>query len=134
MGLDVTAYEAFALEFTLVAVDGQEFPPTDGYMTVGAIIGPTASGASWAYKPEPLGTAAGWPRQIVSATTIGTDIVEEIGFTAYSPPGEGWDPNGMVVTLRVSAAPNAIPIPEPSTLLSLLVSSALVVCRRPNDI
>lgn len=130
VGLDVSAYEAFTLRFTLLAIDGEEIPLTDGWMTVGAVLGPTEGGHNWGYAPEEIGTAAGYPRSAISRTPVGSPIVEEIGITLASPPGEGWNPDGYVATVLITPPGGAVVIPEPTSLVVLLSSGALLMARR----
>ncbi len=107
-GIDVNDYSAFALKFSLVAVDGNSSPGAGGELVVGAMID---SGYSWAYRPEVISFAEEQKTMVISSTATDTDKISIIGFTTHKMSPKGWNPNGTIVTLRVEAAPGAEVLP-----------------------
>ncbi len=113
VGLDVGAYETFALKFTLVSIDGAVGANLSQELIVGAVIGPTTDGKVSGYEPLTLSLA---PQQMtgLSETRIGTQNVREIGIHAHMTNPEAWSPEGCTVTLRVEPAAGATPLPGSS--------------------
>ncbi len=119
VGLDVSMYDAFSLDFRLVDVDGSG---TARELVVGALIGPTSDGYIWGYTPQHL--SPGGPFGATSVTPFTPSSIEAIGFASWLLPDSGWDPAGATVTLRVSPTPGAVQIPEPAALV-IVVALAL---------
>jgi hypothetical protein len=130
-GIDVSMYEGFALTFTLAAIDGLSDPdPADTrLLVVGALIGPTAEGYMYGYRPETLSLGPNAPQVDTSATSIAPDVVNTIGFKAHLFEDTGWNPSGSLVTLRVAPTEGAVQIPEPGTF-ALAGLAAIVATRR----
>jgi hypothetical protein len=112
VGTHVGPYEAFALGFTLVSVDGQSGSDLPHEVSVGALIGPAGDGRLEAYETLVLTFAPDRTSQ-VATTPIGTRIVRNIGFHAEIANPEVWSPDGTLLTLRVEPAPNADVLAEP---------------------
>jgi len=106
-GIDISAYDAFALKFTLVSVNDSNSPDAGGTLLVGALIN---RGYTHAFRPEVINLLPQRNTAISSTTTDANDI-SIIGFTAYFLEPDGWDPNGSTVRLLIEAAPNAEPLP-----------------------
>lgn len=136
VGIDISMYDNFELKFTLVSVDGVSAPDTGGTLAVGALIN---FDSTHGFQPKgidflsdtPYGTTA------ISSTSTDADRISIIGFTAYIPPSwkAGWNPSGTTVTLLVEAAPDAVAIPEPATVLLLgLGGVALLIKRKAKNV
>jgi hypothetical protein len=108
VGIDVNDYDAFALKFSLVAVDGNSSPGVGGSLVVGAIID---SGYTWAYSLEIISFAEDEKSIVISSTTTDADKISIIGFTIRKLSPQGWNPAGTTVTVRVEAAPGAEILP-----------------------
>ena len=106
-GIDISAYDAFALKFTLVSVNDSNSPDAGGTLLVGALIN---SGYTHAFRPEVINLL---PQRntAVSSTTTDANNISIIGFTAYFLEPDGWDPNGSTVRLLIEPAPNAELLP-----------------------
>jgi len=113
VGLDVRAYETFALKFTLVSIDGAVGPNLSQELVVGAVIGPTGDGKVSGYEPLLLSLT---PQAMtgLARTHIGTEMVREIGIHVHMANPEAWSPDGSTVTLRVEPAPDAAPLRRPT--------------------
>jgi hypothetical protein len=101
-GIDVNDYDAFALKFALVAVDGK--PKGGGSLVVGALIN---TDYSYAYRPEVIGFTESEKTMVVSSTSTNADKISIIGFTVRKFTRDDWNPMGTTVTLRIEPAPNA---------------------------
>ena len=97
-GIDVNDFDAFALKFTLIAVDGKSQINAGGMLVVGAFI-------NGAYRPECISFAKG--DEVISTTGKFSKKISIIGFDVHKSTPEGWNPQGNIVTIRVEAAPNA---------------------------
>jgi hypothetical protein len=95
---DVNGFDAFALKFTLVAVDGKSEVNAGGMLVVGAFI-------NGAYRPECISFNQG--DEAISTTMNGARKIHEIGFDVHKLSPEGWSPEGNTVTIRIEAAPDA---------------------------
>jgi hypothetical protein len=102
--INVQDYNAFALQFTLVAVDGNNEPNTGGRLVVGALVN---AGYTYAYRPEAISFVQGQSNTAVSITETDADKIWIVGFTAYITEPDGWDPNGTTVTVLIKPAPDA---------------------------
>jgi len=112
IGFDISSFEAFALKFTLVSVDGVAGSEATQELAVGALIGPTAAGKLTEFTPVTLGGTSGQVTA-VSSTLVDGDKVQQIGFHAHMVNPERWNPSGSNVTLRVEPAENATVRPWP---------------------
>ena len=121
-GIDISKYDAFALDFTLLSVNGQEdYSNGGGPVIAGALI--NLSSSIYAYQPQVLDFND--ETRVVSTTTSDADVIKLVGFCLniptwwYQTSPSPWNPNGNTVSILVQAAPNAVPltIPEPGTLL-----------------
>lgn len=131
-GIDISGYDSFALDFTLLSVNGQtDYSNYGGPLVAGAVINDIT--VSYRYKPETLGFGS-FSSDVTSITDTLAETIETVGFTLNVPTwwyGEGespWNPAGNTVQVLVSAAEGATVIPEPATLL--LMGTGLLVIRR----
>ena len=106
IGSDMSSFEAFALKFTLVSVDGVAGSEATQELAVGALIGPTAAGELTEFTPVTLGGSSGQVTA-VSSTRADGDKVQQIGFHAHMVNPERWNPSGSDVTLRVEPVEGA---------------------------
>lgn len=127
-GLDLSSYDYFELAFTLVSIDGS----TDPSMTERLVVGSYVDGQDGpgAFRPEVLTLQ---DRTAVSSTTLQNinrpvESIEEIGWTAY-PLNGTFDPGPHTIVLQIAPVLGAVVIPEPTSLLLLLLSSAVVLRR-----
>jgi len=97
-GIDVNDFDAFALKFTLVAVDGKSDADAGGMLVVGALV-------SGGYRPECISFAKS--DEAISITADNAKKISLIGFEVHKLTPDGWNPQGNTVTIRVEAAPNA---------------------------
>jgi hypothetical protein len=111
-GLDVSAYQALALKFTLVSVNGQSDPNFPLELAVGSIIGPAGDGKLSSCEPVVLGFAPERATK-VAATPMRTGKIRVIGVHAHVANPKVWDIQGGVVTLRVEPAADAEILPSP---------------------
>ncbi len=107
-GIEISTYDAFALKFTLVSVNGSDSPDAGGSLVVGALIN---SPYSYAYRPEVLGLKPQRDNSVISITKTDANDITIIGFTAHFLSPKGWDPNGSTVKLLIEPAPNAELLP-----------------------
>jgi len=112
-GLDVRAYQAFALKFTLVAVDGRSDPNFPLELTVGSVIGPAGDGKVSSYEPVVLKLSPEHATKIAK-TPMHTGKIRVIGIHAHVANPKLWDTTGGVVTLRVEPAADAEILPGPA--------------------
>jgi hypothetical protein len=104
-GAGVGGYEKFALQFTLVAINGQSGPDVPYNLTVGALVGPTPTGGLEDWRPVTLDFAS--QPSAVSQTPMWTRQIRKIGFRAEMTDPSNWPTEPSVVTLLVSPVPNA---------------------------
>ncbi|MHC4150296.1 MAG: hypothetical protein ACYSR5_12555 [Planctomycetota bacterium] len=107
---DLRGYEAFALNFTLVAIDGSSSPELAQRLIVGPLIGPTAGGQAYEYKPATLAFDSGRTTADIKMP-ISTHLIRQIGFHAHMDDPNQWNPAGTMVTLRIEPADDAGPVP-----------------------
>ncbi len=100
VGADIRGYEAFALKFTLVSINGQSEPELKQKLVVGAVIGPTSKGQLSTYEPVTLGLAAS-EKTVIAKTSVQTDKIFQIGFHVHMLNPQDWDQSGSMVKLRV---------------------------------
>jgi hypothetical protein len=112
-GLDVSAYQALALKFTLVAVNGHSDPNFPLGLAAGAIIGPAGDGKLSACEPVVLGFAPEHATK-VATTPMRTGKIRVIGIHAGVANPKVWDIKGGVVTLRVEPAADAEVLASPA--------------------
>jgi hypothetical protein len=96
--IDVNDFDAFALKFTLIAVDGKNNLNAGGMLVVGALMG-------GAYRPECISFSMG--DEVISITSFSAPKISIIGFDVHKLTPNGWNPQGNTVTIRVEAAPNS---------------------------
>lgn len=102
---DLRMFDAFALKFTLLAVDGDPSPSHTGRLVVGAYI-------NAGFRPECVTLDPADTNTTVSRTRVGPDDVISIGITTHMLSPDGWDPNGTTITLLVEPAPGAAALPK----------------------
>jgi len=102
---DLRVFDAFALKFTLLAVNEDTSPSNNDRLVVGAYI-------NAGYRPECVTLDPADTNTAVSRTLVGSDDVFSLGITTHMLSSEGWDPNGTTITLLVEPAPGAIAIPK----------------------
>ena len=112
IGFDVGSFEAFALKFTLVSVDGVAGSDVTQELAVGALIGPTAAGKHSVFTPVTLGGASG-RTTVIASTLVDADTIQRIGFHAHMVNPERWSPTGNKLTLRAEPVENATVRPWP---------------------
>lgn len=98
VGIDINDFDAFALKFTLISVDGRNDVDAGGMLMVGAFL-------NGAYRPECISFKQG--DETISITADNAKKISIIGFEANKFTPDGWNPQGNTVTIRVEAAPNA---------------------------
>jgi len=96
--IDVNDFDAFALKFTLIAIDGKNDPNAGGTLTVGALV-------DGAYRPECISFSEG--DEVISITGNNAKKTSVIGFHMHKLSPDGWNSQGNTVTIRVEAAPNS---------------------------
>jgi len=114
-GIDVSKYQALALKFTLVSVNGQSDPNHLLELAVGALIGPAGDGKLSSCEPVVLGFAPERATR-VATTPMRTGRIRVIGIHAHVANPKAWDINGGVVTLRVEPAAEADILPSPTSV------------------
>jgi len=102
VGIDINDFDAFALKFTLIAVDGRNDPDAGGTLVVGALVN---AGYSHAFHAECINFAK--ENEAVAITKTDAQKTTIIGFEVYKSSPDGWSPQGSTITIRVEAAPNA---------------------------
>ncbi len=107
VGLDLSAWDKYALKFTILAADGSTTScPT---MTVGALIGPTADDRRYAYFPVRLALPA--KPSGVSSTGKFAPKPSVLGMT-ISLYGGNWPEGPHDVTMLVEPVAGATPLPN----------------------
>jgi len=128
VGIDISAYDAFGLKFTLLSVNGQSTPQTAGPLIVGALINWQTSPS--AYQPQIIGFDSSHTPTAGSVTTTDAGVIDLVGFVAnipswwWTPETNPWPPSGSLVELLVEPVPGAVQVPEPGSV-SLLGLGAL---------
>ena len=112
IGFDMRSFEAFALRFTLVSIDGVAGSEATQELAVGALIGPTAAGKLTDFRPVTLGGSSG-RTTAVSSTPVDVEAIHQIGFRAQMVNPERWSASGGKVTLRVEPVEGATVRPWP---------------------
>lgn len=116
IGADIRGYEAFALKFTFVSINGESQGDMKQKLAVGAVIGPNATGQLSSYEPFTLGMGDE-EKSVIAKTPVRTPKIYQIGFHVHKLNPQDWDPAGTIVTLRVEPAEDGGPIPgRPYTL------------------
>jgi hypothetical protein len=100
--IDINDFDAFALKFTLIAIDGKNDVDPNCRLVVGALVN---SGYSHSFQPQYISFAEGG--NAVSITKTDTEKTTIIGFMVYKSSPDGWSSQGNTVTIRIEAAPNA---------------------------
>ena len=98
-------YDAFALKFTLLAVDGDRSPNHKGRLVVGAYV-------NAGYRPEVVSLDSSDSNSTVSRTMVGNKDVFSVGVTMHQLTSDGWDPNGTTITLLIEPVPGAVVLPK----------------------
>jgi hypothetical protein len=109
VGLDVAAFQSFALKFTLVSIDGAVGPTVPQQLVVGAVVGPTRDGKLSRYEPLSLSFAD--QQSGIARTPIGGPRLREIGIHIHMADPEAWSPDGALVTLLVEPVLEGTPLP-----------------------
>ena len=136
-GADISLYDAFALQFELVSVNGLSSPDTAGPLIVGAVINHSEDGG-WAYNPQVLDFDSVYhPTVATSRTPTTADTISTIGIVAnipspWWPPPEinPWPESGALVKLLIEPVPGAVPIPEPTSAILLGIGLLAATRRR----
>ncbi len=111
VGTDIQDYEAFALKFTLVSINGQTEPEMKQKLVAGALIGPTNKGQLSTYEPVTLGIAAS-EKTMVSKTSATADKIYQIGFHVHMLNPQDWDQSGSMVKLQVEPVKDGEAVPQ----------------------
>lgn len=111
MGADIRDYEAFALKFTLVSINGRSDPEMKQKLVAGALIGPTNKGQLSIYEPVTLGMAAS-EKTMISKTSVSTDKLYQIGFHIHILNPLDWDQSGSIVKLQVEPVKDGDAVPQ----------------------
>jgi hypothetical protein len=106
VGADIRGYEAFALVFTLVSINGQTAPELKEKVEVGALIGPTATGRLSKYKPVTLSLFSS-EKSKIAKTPMRTNKIYQIGFYVRILEPLNWNPMGTKMILRVEPVEDA---------------------------
>ena len=112
ISLDIRPFEAFALRFTLVSIDGLTGSEAKQELAVGVLFGPTAAGTLSANSPVTLGGSSGHTNA-VSSMPIEVDRTHQIGFHVHMVNPEQWRRSGSRVTIRVEPVDGATVCPLP---------------------
>ena len=114
VGTDIRGYEAFALKFTLVSINGQSEPEMKQKLVAGALIGPASKHQLRTYEPVTLGLAAS-EKTVIAKTPVSADKIYQIGFHLHMLNPQDWDQSGSMVRLRIEPVvePAEEPIEEP---------------------
>jgi len=114
VGTDMRGYEAFALKFTLVSINGQSEPEMKQKLVAGALIGPASKHQLRTYEPVTLGLAAS-EKTVIAKTPVSADKIYQIGFHLHMLNPQDWDQSGSMVRLRIEPVvePAEEPIEEP---------------------
>lgn len=114
-GIDVSKYQALALKFTLLSINGQNDPNHPLELAAGAVIGPAGDGKLSSCTPVVLGLAPERATKTAS-TPMHTGRIRVIGIHAHVANPKAWDIDGGVVTLRVEPAAEADILPSPPSV------------------
>ena len=106
VGADIRGYEAFALVFTLVSINGQTVPELKEKVEVGALIGPTATGMLSDYKPVTLSWFS-TEKSKIAKTPMRTNKIYQIGFYVCMLDPQNWNPKGTKMILRIEPVEDA---------------------------
>lgn len=106
VGVDIRDYEAFALAFTLVSINGQTTPELKEKVEVGALIGPTATGKRSDSKPVALSLLSS-EKSTIAKTPMRTNRIYQIGFYVRMLNPQNWNPTGTKMILRVEPVEDA---------------------------
>jgi hypothetical protein len=110
IGADIRGYEAFALKFTLVSINGESQCDMKQKIAVGAVIGPNATGQLSCYEPFTLGMGEE-EKSLTAKTPVRTNKIYQIGFHVHKLNPQEWDPAGTIATVLVEPAKDAGPVP-----------------------
>jgi hypothetical protein len=106
VGLDVAGYEAFALKFTLLSVDGATGSASPHEVVVGALFGPTGDGRIFGY--EPLSLSFGSKAKTgIAETPLASEKIHQIGLHVHMANPDVWSPHRTMLTLRVEPVSGA---------------------------
>lgn len=111
VGANIHGYEAFALKFTLVSINGKSEPELKQKLVVGAVIGPTSTGRLCNYEPVKLSLAAS-EKTVIAKTPVQTDKIYQIGFHVHMLNPQDWDRSGSMVKLRVEPVEDGEAVPQ----------------------
>lgn len=107
VGLEVGAYQAYSLKFTVLTVDGSDTASPN--MTVGALIGPTADNRGFAYAPARIGLSSN--RSAISNTGGFAPKTSVLGLD-ISLFGDRWPDGPHTMTVLVEPVEGATQLPR----------------------
>jgi hypothetical protein len=110
IGAHIRGYEAFALKFTLVSINGENRADMKQKLSVGAVIGPNATGQLSCYEPFTL-SMANEEKSVMAKTPVYTNKIYQIGFHVHKLNPQEWAPGGAIVTVLVEPVEDAGPVP-----------------------
>jgi len=110
VGGDISGFEAFALNLTLLSINGHSEPEMKQKLVAGAVIGPTASGLVRTYEPVTLSMADS-EKKVTAKTPSRVDNIRTIGFHIHVPNPQDWDRTGSKVILRIEPTEDGGPAP-----------------------
>ena len=105
VGMDVSAFDEYQLKVTILTVDGSK--SASPKVTAGALIGPTADGHGYSYKPFHIGLSS-TPTAILSSKGFGPKI-SMLGLMISFYPFQ-WPEGSHDMTVLVESAPGATPV------------------------
>jgi hypothetical protein len=110
VGADIRGYEAFALKFTMVSINGQSEPGLKQKLVAGALIGPNSTGQLRTYEPVTLGLVAS-EKAVIAKTSVQTDKIFQIGFHVHMLNPQDWNQSESRIILRVEPVENGGTVP-----------------------
>jgi len=110
IGANIKGYEAFALKFTLVSINGESRVDMKQKLAVGTVIGPNATGQLSCYESFTLGMSDE-EKSVTAKTPVHTNKIYQIGFHVHKLNPAEWAPGGALVTVLVEPVKDAGPVP-----------------------
>jgi len=115
IGADIKGYEAFALKFTLVSINGESQGDMKQKLGVGAVIGPNATGQLSSCEPFTLGMGDE-EKSVTARTPVHTNKIYQIGFHVHKLKPADWAAGGAIVTVLIEPVEDAGPVPLPPNI------------------